>query len=159
MKKEITKNLSWHYGRFFPFKKEIDENYKNIAVIGIGSNIGDAKKRFTKLYRLLQDDKRVRVVQTSPILKNPPFGYLEQDDFFNAVMVLQTSLSAIRLLRFLLHVENKFKRERSFKNAPRTLDLDIIFFNTARIMQKNLIIPHPKFQERLSVLLPLAKIS
>lgn len=133
-------------------------SYKNTVVVGIGGNEGEVKRRFTKLYRTLLDDRRFGIMETSSIFKNPPFGYLEQPDFYNAVMVLQTSLSAKMTLKILLHVEHIFGRKRIFKNGPRTLDLDIIFFNNQTIKQKDLIIPHPKWEERLSVKVPLSEL-
>ncbi len=93
--------------------------------------------------------------KTSAILQNPPFGFLEQDDFFNAIIVFKTSLGPKAFLKFLLHVEKIFGRKRSFKNAPRTLDLDIIFFDDIKYSQKNLEIPHPSWSKRDSVVLPL----
>jgi len=132
--------------------------YKNTVAVGVGGNEGEVKRRFVKLYRNLLDDKRFSIVETSSIFKNPPFGYLEQPDFYNAVMVLQTSLSAKMTLKILLHVEHIFGRKRIFKNGPRTLDLDIIFFNNQTIKQKDLIIPHPKWEERLSVKVPLSEL-
>ncbi|MDR1976698.1 MAG: 2-amino-4-hydroxy-6-hydroxymethyldihydropteridine diphosphokinase [Campylobacteraceae bacterium] len=150
--------LVWHRARFFPILKPKKEEFKHTALIGIGGNVGNVKKRFTRLFRFLLDSRLVYIYETSPILQNPPFGYDAQDDFYNALIAVQTSLSAQRLLRFLLHTEKVFGRKRSFKNAPRTLDLDIIFFDTAKFEQKDIIIPHPKWQERLSVLLPLSKL-
>jgi 2-amino-4-hydroxy-6-hydroxymethyldihydropteridine diphosphokinase len=150
--------LRWHKSRFFPVVKAKKQEFKHTALIGVGGNMGDVKKRFDRLFRYFANSSLLYVRKTSPILQNPPFGYLEQDDFFNAVMVIQTSLNAQKLLKFLLHTEKIFGRKRSFKNAPRTLDLDIIFFDTAKFMQKDIIIPHPKWQERLSVLLPLSMI-
>jgi 2-amino-4-hydroxy-6-hydroxymethyldihydropteridine diphosphokinase len=154
----LGENLRWHKSLFFPRSKSGGEAFKHTAFIGVGGNVGDVKKRFDRLFRYLLGKRLLYVQKTSPILQNPPFGYTEQSDFFNAVMVVRTSMSAQKLLKFLLHTEQIFGRERSFKNAPRTLDLDIIFFDTAKFMQKNLIIPHLQWQERLSVLLPLSMI-
>jgi len=70
-------------------------------------------------------------------------------------MVLETSLHVKALLKILLHVEDQFGRVRLFKNGPRTLDLDIIFFDNLKRNQHNLIVPHPKWSERLSVVVPL----
>jgi 2-amino-4-hydroxy-6-hydroxymethyldihydropteridine diphosphokinase len=132
--------------------------YRHTALIGVGGNVGDVIGRLDKLYRYMMSRRDVSVVRTSPVLQNPPFGYADQADFFNAVMVVRTSMSPQRLLKMLLHTEKIYGRTRPFKNAPRTLDLDIIFYDTADFEQKNLIIPHPKWQERASVLLPLSKI-
>lgn len=132
--------------------------FKYKVVVGVGGNEGDVKKRFVKLARYLQNDRRLHVIQSSFVFKNPPFGYLEQNDFYNAVLVMQTSLAPKALLKILLHVEAVFGRVRLFKNGPRTLDLDIIFFNNQRLTQKGLIVPHPKWEERLSVCVPLSML-
>lgn len=139
----------------FPFYSK-KTKFKNNCIIGIGGNVGDVRKRFQKLFIYLDNHKRVHVKQTSPILKNPPFGFLDQDDFYNALMQIQTSMAPREFLKFLMHIEKKFKRKRSFKNAPRTLDLDIIFFNNIIYKHKRLTIPHPFWNERESVLIPLS---
>jgi 2-amino-4-hydroxy-6-hydroxymethyldihydropteridine diphosphokinase len=95
-------------------------------------------------------------VESSPILINPPFGYRDQPDFYNAVLLLRTPLSPRALLRRMLEAERRFGRRRSFPNAPRTLDLDLLFYEGRRIERPELQIPHPHWKERLSVTLPLA---
>jgi 2-amino-4-hydroxy-6-hydroxymethyldihydropteridine diphosphokinase len=150
--------MQFFYDRFFPVIKKRDKRYKYETVVGIGGNEGDVRKRFRNLYMYLCKNRLVSVYQTSAILKNPPFGYLDQDDFYNAVIVLRTSLSPKAFLKFLLHVEKIFGRKRSFKNAPRTLDLDIIFYSDIKYNDKNLKIPHPNWKQRESVVLPLISI-
>lgn len=140
---------------YFPSAKHPSKAFLHTAVIGVGGNEGNVKKRFVRLTRLWQNERRLRLVKSSAVLKNPPFGYVEQDDFYNALMVIQTSLHVRALLKILLHVEKIFGRKRSFKNAPRTLDLDIIFFDNLRRNQNDLKIPHPHWEERLSVIIPL----
>lgn len=144
--------------RFFPTTSRVNYDYKHSVVVGVGGNVGDVRKRLKNLYMYLQNCSLVSVTKTSPILKNPPFGYVEQKDFYNAVMVIRTSLSPKAFLKFLLHVEKKFKRERSFKNAPRTLDLDIIFYDNIKINDNRLKIPHPEWFKRDSVVLPLIQM-
>ncbi len=159
MKKIIlNEELTLYFEKFFPIKNPKKPNFKHIAVVGIGGNMGDVKSRFKAVYRYFLKDKRFWVLQTSPILKNPPFGYMKQNDFLNAVMVLQTSMSARELLKNLLHIEKQHKRKRSFKNAPRSLDLDIIFYDNLNIEAKNLKIPHPSWHQRQSVTIPLSYI-
>jgi 2-amino-4-hydroxy-6-hydroxymethyldihydropteridine diphosphokinase len=150
--------MKFFYDRFFPIVKKDDKRFKHRVVVGIGGNKGDVRKRFRNLYMYFNKSSRVSVYKTSAILQNPPFGYLDQDDFYNGVIILKTSLAPKALLKFLLHVEKIFGRKRSFKNAPRTLDLDIIFFNTIKYSQKNLEIPHPRWFKRDSVVLPLENL-
>ena len=139
---------------FFPAKiKKSTKPHK--VLIGIGCNVGNCIRRFKKLYKFLNSYPKIDILQTSIIYKNPPFGYLNQPDFYNSIMVIATDFSPYELLKFLLYVEKKFRRKRSFKNAPRTLDLDIIIYDNLKIAKKNLIIPHPFFKRRDSVLVPL----
>lgn len=143
------------FEKFFPIQRKFDLKFKYTAVVGVGGNLGNISKRFRNLYRFWLKDRRVKVLETSPILVNSAFGYKKQDDFYNAMIVIQTSLDVKKFLLFLQHSEKVFKRVRSFKNAPRTLDLDIIFFENKKQTRKGLIIPHPRWQERASVVLPL----
>jgi len=140
---------------FYPAKiKKSSKKHK--ALIGIGCNIGNCIERFKKLYLFFNKHPKIDILQTSIIYKNPPFGYLNQPDFYNTVMIIGTNLPPFKLLRFLQYTEKKFGRKRSFKNAPRTMDLDIIIYDNLKIDKKDLILPHPFFKKRDSVLVPLA---
>ncbi len=121
--------------------------------------MGDLFVRFNRLFYSFQKSFVVDIVQTSPILKNPPFGYIDQPDFYNTIIILKTNLSPQELLKYLLYVEKIYKRERLFKDSPRTLDLDIIFYDKIKMSKNNLVIPHPHFHQRESVLIPLSYIS
>lgn len=158
-KRVLSDKLTLIYTACFPYKKEQTSSHKYRVTIGIGGNVGDVLRRFNHLFFKLRDDVRVEVLETSPILKNPPFGYLEQDDFLNSVMVLATSMQPKQFLDYLMRLEKKFSRKRSFSNAPRTLDLDILFFDNRIVDRKELQIPHPYWSKRQSVLIPLASIS
>ena len=140
---------------FFPYISSPTGHFSYRAMVGIGGNEGDVKKRFVKLFKRLQNDPRFHICETSPVFKNPPFGYTQQNDFYNAVMVLETSLHANALLKILLRIEKQFKRVRLFKDGPRTLDLDIIFFDNLQRHQRHVVVPHPHWHERLSVGVPL----
>jgi len=128
---------------------------KHLSIIGIGGNIGDSVSLFERVICYLQQAKRVHIIQTAPLLKNPPFGFKNQPDFINSVIKLETDLSAFELLKYLLWVEKRFGRKREFKNSPRTLDLDIILYDRLNLKTKRLIVPHPHFSERESVMIPL----
>ncbi|WP_457561407.1 2-amino-4-hydroxy-6-hydroxymethyldihydropteridine diphosphokinase [Caminibacter sp.] len=148
MKREIIKTT------FFPSKIK-KSNKKNRVLIGVGCNLGNCIRRFKKLYLYLSSHPKIDIIQTSIIYKNPPFGYLEQPWFYNTVMVVATDLSPVELLNLLQHTEKKFGRIRMFKNAPRTLDLDILLYNNIKLNLKRLILPHPGMKKRDSVLIPL----
>lgn len=158
MQKMLTPTLALIKGQRFPAQWKTALR-RHVAVVGIGGNIGDVARRFDRLVNFFQKDKQVMLYQSSPILKNPPFGYTDQNDFYNAVIVLGTNLSPRALLRHLLHTEKKFGRRRSFKDAPRTLDLDLIFFDNVVMDHKDLTLPHPGWSKRDSVRIPLAYLS
>jgi len=127
-----------------------------VSLIGVGGNLGDSKRLFFKLLIKLKKDALVRVIATAPIYKNPPFGYANQPYFYNTLFLIETKLTPMNLLRYLLHIEKHFGRKRLFANAPRTLDLDILLYNKRKINKGDkLIIPHPHWQSRNSVLVPL----
>ncbi len=141
--------------RRFPMRFSMPEQ-SHFAVVGIGGNLGHVARRFDRVVDYLNRSGVVQVVETSPLWRNPPFGFTDQPDFLNGAMLLTTRLSAVELMRYLLWVEKRFGRVRTFKNAPRTLDLDIIFYDDQQIRTKRLHVPHPRFHERPSVTIPLA---
>ena len=144
--------------KFFPFFTNLRNNAKYFAIVGIGANIACERKRFKSLFRTLMNDKRIKVLSTSSLLINKAFGYEFQRDFYNAVMFIQTILHARELLKVLFFYEFKFKRKRSFKNAPRTLDLDLLYFSKNIKQDEKLCVPHKGVNERISVILPLGEL-
>ncbi|SFV59587.1 2-amino-4-hydroxy-6-hydroxymethyldihydropteridinepyrophosphokinase [hydrothermal vent metagenome] len=156
--RRLRKDLVSFYGQHFPYFAKHRTSLRYEVTIGIGGNLGDVRRRFEHLFFTLKRDKQVKLLATSLILKNPPFGYIEQDDFFNSIIVLKTSMQPKTFLRYLHRVEKKFGRKRSFANAPRTLDLDILFFDNREIKTQDLTIPHAAWFKRESVLIPLAGV-
>lgn len=150
-------NYQWIFQRGFPyFAKNAKGRYK--AMIGIGANIGNPTMRFKLLFNKLLKYPNISVKKTSPIFKNPPFGYEKQPDFYNAIIWLRTNYSSFELLNRLLFLERGLGRKRTFLNAPRTIDLDLIFFENLILYNKRLILPHPGWRERISVLAPFASV-
>lgn len=142
---------------FFPSKRA-DRNAKGFryyAFIGLGGNIGDTKRRFEIFLQKIRKDKRFFVKECSVILKNSAFGFCDQEDFLNAVILVKTSIYAGEILKIMQYYEMVFKRKRSFKNAPRTLDLDILYFSKKTRKSPRLIVPHVGVNERLSVIIPI----
>jgi len=161
-KKNINSNLTLYFKRDFPkvYTKKTDRKYE--VYLGIGGNIGDMFQRFGILLKQFYNDRKIALQTTSPLLKNPPFGYLEQNDFLNGVIKFGTNVPPLYLLFILQRYEKRFGRKRSFKDAPRTLDLDIIFIKkngkNMKIEMKNLEVPHKNWKERDSVVIPLMYI-
>jgi len=155
MKKNLTDELTLFYTSNFPKTIKNHSNKKYLVTIGIGGNIGDTKRIFDKLFLCLKQDRRFSLLMTSPLLLNPPFGFLEQNYFLNGIIVLKTNLAPNEFLKNMHRLENRFGRKRSFQDAPRTLDIDIIFFDNKKVNTKKLIIPHKDWANRESVIIPL----
>ena len=158
IKRKLSVDLLTLKGLRFSRTFNAKSTHRYSATVGIGGNVGDVKRRFEHLFNYLRRDNRVELLQTSLILKNPPFGFTDQDDFFNSIIVVKTSMQPMLFLDFLMRLEKKFARKRSFANAPRTLDLDIIFFDNRVINKPRLQVPHAQWSKRESVLIPLMDI-
>jgi 2-amino-4-hydroxy-6-hydroxymethyldihydropteridine diphosphokinase len=158
MKRKLNNSLNLHKTHLYPIKSLKFLHNSNNVVLGIGGNIGNVKQIFHKLFLALKCDARFHILQTSPLLKNPPFGYTNQDDFLNGIIVVQTKLSPKELLKQINRYEKRFGRVRTFQDAPRTLDIDIIFYDDKKINTKDLIIPHKDWYKRDSVTIPLEYI-
>ena len=155
MKKKLDKNNSIVFQKNYPFLSKKISKKRFQVTLGVGGNIGDVPRRLNHLFYHLKHSPFVDIVETSPLLKNPPFGYLEQEHFYNALVIVKTCLYPKALLRYILHVEKKFGRKRSFPNAPRTLDIDMIFYEQVHLNTKELTVPHPHWKSRTSVIIPL----
>jgi 2-amino-4-hydroxy-6-hydroxymethyldihydropteridine diphosphokinase len=107
----------------------------------------------------LDEIESTRLLQTASLYVSEPWGYANQPDFVNSVALLETQLPPGRLLDELLKIEAWHGRERSFANAPRTLDLDIALYGNEIVDEQRLKIPHPRMHERAFVLVPLAEIT
>ncbi len=129
------------------------------AFIGLGANLGDPQRQVQQAFRELDAIPHTRVVRTSSLYRSAPLGYAEQPSFVNAVAQLETALAAERLLAELQVIEVAHGRRRSFANAPRTLDLDLLLFGNAVVDAPGLKIPHPRMHERAFVLVPLLEIA
>ena len=132
--------------------------YPHFAVIALGSNLANPAEQVRAALAELAAHPDIRLEKTSSLYLTAPVGYDNQPDFVNAVCAVKTSLDGVALLAELNRIEAEFGRERSFRNAPRTLDLDIIDFDGIRSDDPHLTLPHPRAHERSFVMLPLAEI-
>ncbi len=127
------------------------------AYIGLGSNLGD---RMTTLRSAVQRLQTLgRITGVSSLYETEPVGYLEQPAFLNAVVALETALAPVDLLRALLGIERDLGRTRSFPNAPRALDLDLLLVDDVTLETAELTLPHPRLHDRAFVLVPLADLA
>lgn len=127
------------------------------AYLGFGSNLGDRKQNLARALELLS--RQVVVEKLSSIYETEPAGYEQQPLFLNAVCRISTELSSEKLLRLAKEIEAELGRVPSFPNAPRTIDIDILFYGDNVFSNKELTIPHPRLVERAFVLVPLAEIA
>lgn len=129
------------------------------AYLGIGSNMGDRKANLEEAIRMLMEDEECRVAEVSSFIMTKPVGYTEQEDFLNGVLHLKTLKTPVELLKLIGYIEKALKRERSIHWGPRTIDLDILFYDDEVIETKELIIPHRELANRDFVLTPLSQIA
>ncbi len=132
---------------------------RNIAYIGIGSNLGDRVVNCKKAISLLGELKATRILAASSFYETEPVGRLKQDWFINAAVKLETALPARELFTSLQRIEKQIGRQHSVKNAPRIIDLDLLFYNQEIINQAELRVPHPRMQSRRFVLTTLNEIA
>ncbi len=129
----------------------------NKAYLLLGGNIDDRLRNFNKAIELLQYEIG-KIIESSGIYETAAWGNLDQPVFLNQVLVIETVLSAEKIMDKILFIENKMGRIRTQKNAPRIIDIDILFYNNKIIKTRNLTIPHPEIQNRNFVLYPLKEI-
>ena len=129
-----------------------------IATIGLGANLGDARQAVQDAMLAIAAFEHCQLRAASPLYRSAPVDS-SGPDYFNAVMQISTRLTAPDLLVRLHQLERGAGRERPYRNAPRTLDLDILRYGTARIDSPTLTVPHPRMHQRAFVLRPLADIA
>ncbi|MBG6075455.1 2-amino-4-hydroxy-6-hydroxymethyldihydropteridine diphosphokinase [Polaromonas sp. CG_9.11] len=136
------------------------------AYVALGANLGDAGAALRQAVQALESLPLTQVHQQSGLYKTAP---LDTDsgneapapgaDYLNAVVEIETGLNACALLDGLQQLELQSGRERPYRNAPRTLDLDLLLYGSARIESPRLSVPHPRMHQRAFVLVPLAEIA
>jgi len=129
-----------------------------IAFIGLGSNLDDPRGQLQRAFADLEGLPDTRLIGRSSLYRSAPVGVLDQPDFVNAVAKISTKLRPHELLKALLNIEHQHGRERTFRNAPRTLDLDVLLYDDLRLHEQGLTIPHPQMHRRAFVLQPMLEI-
>ncbi len=130
---------------------------QNIVYLGLGTNLDDRASNLKPALERLAP--QVLPLAESPVYQTPPWGHANQPDFLNQVIRASTSLSPHTLLAHVKAIENEMGREKTFRNGPRLIDLDILLYNTQIIQTTALTIPHPRLHERAFVLVPLADLA
>jgi 2-amino-4-hydroxy-6-hydroxymethyldihydropteridine diphosphokinase len=128
------------------------------AVIGLGANLGDPAAQLRTAIAAIGHLPETRVLAVSSFYRTAPVGYLAQPEFVNAAVAVETTLAPRALLNALQQIEAAAGRERRFKDAPRTLDLDVLLYGDRVADEPGLTIPHPRLHERAFALAPLVEI-
>ena len=128
------------------------------AYLAIGANLGDAARTARAAIAQIGALPQTTLLRQSDLYRTAPVA-ARGPDYINAVVQVATRLSAPELLAQLQRLERKAGRERSYRNAPRTLDLDLLLYGSGRIESAALTVPHPRMGERAFVLVPLAEIA
>ena len=130
----------------------------NTTYLLLGSNMGNSREKLVQTRQHIT--KQIgKIIRESGIYSTAAWGNTDQPDFLNQVIVVETVLAAPATMQTNLAIEKKMGRIRSVKNAPRTIDIDILFFNKEIIVQPDLVIPHPEIPNRRFVLIPLNELS
>jgi 2-amino-4-hydroxy-6-hydroxymethyldihydropteridine diphosphokinase len=127
------------------------------AYVAIGANLGDAQQAVLQAFDALALLPRTQLIARSKIYRTAPHE-AQGPDFFNAMARIDTGLTAPDLLDAVQAIENQAGRLRTYVNAPRTLDLDLIFYGEALVQSPRLTLPHPRWHDRAFVLFPLADV-
>lgn len=129
------------------------------AYVGLGANLGDPVRAVSEALLALERIPGTELSRRSSFYRSDPIGFAAQPSFVNAVAELRTTLPARQLLAQLLDVETLAGRQRSFPNAPRTLDLDLLLYDDQQIDEPGISVPHPRMHQRRFVLEPLVEIA
>lgn len=126
-------------------------------LLGLGANLGEPGAQLAAALRELAGVVRIDAV--SSLYRSAPVGYREQPDFYNLVAAGETELSPTALLEAVHDIESRLGRVRSFPNAPRTIDIDLLSYDGVVSAGPELVLPHPRLHERAFVLVPLAEVA
>jgi 2-amino-4-hydroxy-6-hydroxymethyldihydropteridine diphosphokinase len=129
------------------------------AYLGLGSNLGNRRHNLDRAIESLGDKGKVKVKKLSSLYETEPVGFAGQPLFLNAVCEANTRLTSRQLLGFIKETEKKLGRLPSFRNSPRVIDIDMLFYEDEQLQSSDLTIPHPRLTERAFVLIPLAEIA
>lgn len=129
------------------------------AALGLGSNLGDRRAHLAGAVQALENRDGIQVKAVSSLWETPPWGIEDQPHFLNACVLIETSLSPMEVLEACLAIERAHGRERSLRWGPRTLDMDVLYYDDVEITEERLILPHPRMLLRSFVLAPLAEIA
>ena len=129
------------------------------AYLGLGSNIGDRISNIKDAINRLDKSDGICMKKASSLYETEPVGYVDQPDFINCVVEIETELDPYQLLDVVQNIEKKMGRTRNLRWGPRIIDIDILLFDDIKVKTDVLEIPHPRMMERSFVMVPLSEIA
>lgn len=131
------------------------------AYLGLGANLGEREVHLDRAVHLLVESPAVQIIRSSSVYQTAPWGYLEQPDFLNSVLEIETTLEPAPLLELSQSIEGQIGRQPGIRFGPRLIDIDILLYGEQSINLKepDLQIPHPRLHLRAFVLVPLAELA
>ena len=129
------------------------------AILALGANIGDAASQIEAAIKAIANHPQITLLKRSSIIVTPPWGVVDQDEFHNGAVLIETGLSPLDLLDFCLETENALGRVRTQKWGPRIIDIDVIAYDRLEVESERLTLPHPYAHERDFVLVPVREIA
>ncbi len=129
------------------------------AYLGLGTNMGDRLDYLMKACSMLQESQNITSVKKSNLYETKAWGYTEQADFLNMCVEIETNLEPYELLSLCQDIENKLDRVRVIRWGPRTIDVDVLFYDDIISTDEKLLIPHPRIKDRAFVLVPLMDLN
>ena len=133
--------------------------YSHIAYLVLGTNLGNRNKNLSNARLEINDLPKTRILKKSKIFKSPAYGPIKQPFFFNLALEVETELLPLELLDHFQQIEKRLKREKDSHMKPRTIDIDIVFFDNEKIETSRLKIPHYDWQNRDFFIKPLREIN
>lgn len=138
---------------------EVEGIKLTIAYLGLGSNLGDREVNIREAIHQISETSGVRLLCESSLYESVPMGVTDQPDFVNAVVRVETDLTALGLLRSVLAIEENMGRVRNFMWGPRVIDIDLLLYGALEMDTPELVLPHPRMYERAFVMEPLMEIA
>ena len=131
------------------------------AYLGLGTNLGEREIHLARAAHLLAESPAVEIIRSSSVYQAAPWGYLEQPDFLNSVLEIETTLDAVALLKLTQSIEQQIGRQPGIRFGPRLIDIDILLYgeHSVQLEEPDLQIPHPRMHLRAFVLVPLAELA
>ncbi|SHJ12224.1 dihydroneopterin aldolase / 2-amino-4-hydroxy-6-hydroxymethyldihydropteridine diphosphokinase [Dethiosulfatibacter aminovorans DSM 17477] len=157
---DLTLKKPWapvHMPLEYPAVRLVRE--RHVAYLALGSNLGDREENLKKAVEAIEGSSHTSVLKVSKFIETDPVGYEDQDPFLNGAVKVETLLSPKKLIRWLLSIEEDLKRVRTIKWGPRTIDLDVIYYDDMVSDDEEIVLPHPRMHERAFVLDPMNEIA